>query len=63
MTCLTTAAPTLFDQTFVADRPREHDRTFAATDLFDLLPDLSRRIRHEFTPRPEEDLERWDGQS
>jgi hypothetical protein len=63
MTCLNGTAPTLFDQPFTADLPREHVRSCTAIDLFDFLPDLSRRIRQEFTPRPEEDLERWDGLS
>jgi hypothetical protein len=60
---MTTAAPTLFDRPFISDLPRESERSFAPVDLFDFLPDLSRRINQEFVPRPEEDLERWDGQS
>ncbi len=63
MTCANTIAPTLFDQPFVPDLPREHARASAPIDLFDFLPELSRRIRQEFAPRPEDDLERWDGLS
>jgi hypothetical protein len=60
---MNTIAPSLFDQPFVSDLPREHERARPAIDLFDFLPDLARRIRQELVPRPEEDLERWDGQS
>jgi hypothetical protein len=63
MSCMTTAAPTLFDRPFIADHPRESERSFAAVDLFDFLPDISRRIKQEIVARPEEDVERWDGQS
>ena len=66
MACTTTAPETLFDHAFSYDLSpvsSDPDRTFTPTGLFDFLPDLSRRIKNEFVLRPEEDLERWDGQS
>jgi hypothetical protein len=74
MTCVTNACAsefteTLFDGSYSSNRPREAkpfrqaERFFAATNLFDFLPELSRRLKQEFVHQPEEDLERWDGQS
>jgi hypothetical protein len=65
MTCAIASCETLFDLPPVSkgrDRHYERDRS-SSRNLFDVPTELVRRRGGESAVRPEEDLERWDGQS
>ena len=66
MTCATARNPGLFDTIIIANvrrLPFKTDRLPTPRSLFDYTRDASRRRPFEYSPRPEEDLERWDGLS